>query len=446
MPHLYKSRRRDGTLHPKWRFQFTDWKGNRHTGTGYTGRKATERLAAKIEAEHDAIRRGLMPPPVEVGKYRHHPVAEVVADYLAWGRSRGGRGGRPWSPTHERKRARLLAWWQQQLALEEMGDFDGLLPRVEQQLQALQQAGRSGKTLQSYADAIKCFANWCVTRKYLETNPLQDLDSFATTPTYKRRALTVDEIRKLLGVAPEHRRLLYETAICTGLRAGELRALTLSHLDPESGGIRLEAAWTKNRQDGFQPLPADLLQRLHAHASSGAPMDVYEQHFARKDVELPDRAEPLLYVPTHPARTLDVDLKAAGIPKANEGGKVDFHACRVAYVTFLLQAGAHAKEAQSLARHATADLTLNVYAKARDERLADLAESVAALFGNTALPTQTPPDNAPAPADGAPAPADATAASLGITAEDLQHLSTLWPRLPDQVKLAIGTLAAAAID
>ena len=57
-------------------------------------------------------------------------------------------------------------------------------------------------------------------------------------------------------------------------------------------------------------------------------------------------------------------------------GRVDFHSCPVAYVTFILEAGATVKEGQTLARHATPDLTMNVYARARSERLAVLAEEV----------------------------------------------------------------------
>ena len=85
---------------------------------------------------------------------------------------------------------------------------------------------------------------------------------------------------------------------------------------------------------------------------------------------------PLLFVPSHPSRELEVDLKAAGIPKVTKEGKIDFHSCRVAFVTLVLEAGASAKEAQTLARHATPELTMNVYARTRDARLSLVAEHV----------------------------------------------------------------------
>jgi hypothetical protein len=69
-----------------------------------------------------------------------------------------------------------------------------------------------------------------------------------------------------------------------------------------------------------------------------------------------------------------LDRDKAGIPKRAFGGRVDFHALRVWYVTGVLEVGAGLKEAQTLARHATPGLTLNVYGRARDARLAALAE------------------------------------------------------------------------
>ena len=42
---------------------------------------------------------------------------------------------------------------------------------------------------------------------------------------------------------------------------------------------------------------------------------------------------------SQPARALDPNLKSADIPKYNPLGKVDFHACRVAYINLLLTAG-----------------------------------------------------------------------------------------------------------
>ena len=179
--------------------------------------------------------------------------------------------------------------------------------------------------------------------------------------------MTQDEIAALHRVSPPERWLVYETALCSGLRAKELRKLTVDHLDVDGGGLRLDAAWTKNRKPGFQPLPRSLMERF-AELAEGKDTDT-----------------PLLAVPkTHCARMLRIDTDKAGITFWTSEGKIDFHSLRATYTTLVIEAGANVREAQSLARHSTPDLTMNIYAKTRTDRLATLAEKV----GKTVLSEQ----------------------------------------------------------
>ncbi|MEE2832475.1 MAG: hypothetical protein VYD18_08965 [Candidatus Latescibacterota bacterium] len=85
----------------------------------------------------------------------------------------------------------------------------------------------------------------------------------------------------------------------------------------------------------------------------------------------------MLYVPSSLSRDFDKDLRAAGIPKRTAAGKVDFHACRVAYINLVMESATTEKETQELARHATPHMTLNVYGRVREERLAETVEKVA---------------------------------------------------------------------
>jgi integrase len=312
----------------------------------------------------------------------------VKDEYLAWGIAQGGRDGRPWGKTHIRNRRTHLEWWQDQLGLEILADVEGSLPRVEEALRALQAKGRAGKTLANYAEALAAFCDWCVQREYLAVDPLQSLGTFDITPRTQRRSMTAEEITTLLHICTLHRRLLLETAFLSGLRANELRNLTTVHLDRDRGGLRLDAAWTKNRKPGFQPLPASLVERLAAFAYSGEPCRLYERFYGRKTVKEVPPTQPLLYVPSHPARELDKDLAVAGIPKATPAGKLDFHACRVAYINLVIESGVSVKEAQTLARHATPHLTMNVYGRVREERLAQAIEKMAQSL-------QTEPECAP---------------------------------------------------
>lgn len=269
-----------------------------------------------------------------------------------------------------RNRASQLTWWHTQLG--ELPDIR--LSTVETLLRTLQD-GRTPKTVANYAETIAAFCDWCVERNYLPDDPLKDLRPLDTTPQSHRRAMTVEEITRLLEACASSRRLLLETAFLTGLRANELRNLTVQHLDVKRCGLLLDATWTKNRKPGFQPLPLALSARLHAF--SGQARALYEKHYGAQLARSAIPEHPLLYVPSHPARSLDTDLAAAGITKVTPAGKIDFHAVRLAYINLVIESGATVKEAQELARHATPQLTMNVYGRAREERLWNAVEQVA---------------------------------------------------------------------
>jgi integrase len=361
----------------KYQGWYFDAQGQRKYFRGTKSKAKTLQMANRLEDEHRQVRIGYRPAPLSAKKHQSRPFIEVAQEYLAWGEAQGGRGGRPWGGTHLRNRRSHLNWWTERLGIETLADLEGVLPRVEEELRKLQRKGRSGKTISHYAEAIGALCDWGVQRGYLVDDPLKALAPFDTTPQTRRRAMTPEDIKQLLAVCVPHRRLLLETAFMSGLRANELRNLSLKHLDMERCGVHLEAEWTKNRKSGFQPLARTLVQRLHDFATSGEPGRLYGKRYKRAGTKLTAPTKPLLYVPTHTARDLDIDLEAAGIPKQTPAGKLDFHACRLAYINFVLDSGATVKEAQELARHATPEMTMNVYGRVRQDRLAGVAEGLA---------------------------------------------------------------------
>ena len=86
---------------------------------------------------------------------------------------------------------------------------------------------------------------------------------------------------------------------------------------------------------------------------------------------------PLLYVPSQPARILDKDLEVAGVTKVTPMGKLDFHASRVSYINLVLDLGVSVREAQALARHSTPQMTMNVYGRPRQEKLSEVVSEMA---------------------------------------------------------------------
>lgn len=359
---------------------YTDFHGRQKFFAGTTNREETLRMARDFEDDHSKIRRGYLPVPDPSRKHRTRPFSEVVDEYLAWGRSQGGRGGRPWAAQHARLRKERLGWWVERLGLTTLSDLEHILPRAEEALRGLQNDGLAGKTLVNYAEALKGLCAWCVTRSYLADHPVKPLGNFDTTPEKTRRALTPEEFAKLTEIAPTYRRLLYEVAVVSGLRRGELRQLSVDDLDVKGQTLRLHAEWTKGRREGLQPLSEGLVKRLAAFAKTGEALDRYRRAFAK----CPERIErvperPLLYVPMDIAHEMAKDMTTANVAKKAFGGVIDFQALRVTHVTMAFEVGASVKEAQTLARHMTPNLTLNTYGRARENRLHEIAERIGAL-------------------------------------------------------------------
>jgi integrase len=358
-----------------WQGWFKDCEGRRkfftlvHTAT----RREVLTAARTAEVEHAQIRLGVKPRPDGRHTTMARAIDDVIEEYLAWGTFQGARGGRPWSPKHIRMRAAQLRWWVDCLHLRTLGDCQSILPAVERGLQAMARAGRSSQTVKHYLAGIAAFTHWCTKREYLPLNPLARCSTVQVVRKRKRRALTMGEVHQLLErCRPEHR-LLYETALVTGLRANELRQLSLEHLDIDQCGLRLEAAWTKNRQPGWQPLARDLLLRLYVSGRDGEPLERYRR--TRSRMPLPE--QPLLVVPRNTAPMMAADCQRAGIALRTSEGIVDFHALRTTAINVMLAHGATAVEAQAFARHRSIDMTINTYGRAEMSRVRSLVENVA---------------------------------------------------------------------
>ncbi|QDV37330.1 site-specific integrase [Tautonia plasticadhaerens] len=214
----------------------------------------------------------------------------------------------------------------------------------------------------------------------------------------KRRALTVDELRRLLEatlvralrerqlvravpnkgkpvarVKPvvrarlerlgRERALLYKAAFYTGFRRGELREMRVNHLtlDGSAPRISLPKELTKNKRDAHIPLRADFASELTRWI----------------DVAGLGQGDRLFMVPKRIALVMRKDLEFAGIAYRDDRGRVaDFHSLRKCMATHLNTQGVPIVTAKELLRHGTVELTAGVY---NDAESHDLRTAVSKL-------------------------------------------------------------------
>ena len=125
--------------------------------------------------------------------------------------------------------------------------------------------------------------------------------------------------------------------------------------------------------DGLQPVAQSLMIELREFADEKIAESLYVKYHAEKKTY---PSCPLLFVPHDTTYALNKYLQEAQISKRTSKGIVDFHAFRVSYINLILGSGATAKTAQTLARHASVDMTLNVYGRTDNDNLRTSIEGI----------------------------------------------------------------------
>jgi integrase len=341
-----------------WYYRFKNHAGRQQYGKGWPSRQKTLDHALAVEAEHRAIARGEKELPGAWVRLRNTPIKEVTRQYLEEGRAHGGIGGRPWAAGHYRHREVLMEFWTKKLGLQTLADVDAA--KVEKVARELLKK-RTGKTVAGYLEGITGLCHWAVKRGFLPSYPLGAVGKFDLKPKNPHRLLTDEEIAKLLAAAPPGRQLLYRTALATGYRAKEMRSLKVRDLDLFGPSLPLSGDFTKNREDARQPITRELAEEIAAFAK-GCPPD-----------------SPLLRSPRQETMTenLNRDLAKAKIAKETLEGKATFHSFRVNYINAVAESGADLKTIMTLARHKSAQMSMEVYCKAKPARLREVAQRVA---------------------------------------------------------------------
>ncbi len=220
---------------------------------------------------------------------------------------------------------------------------------------------KAAKTLNEYLNALNAFLNWLVQRETIPCNPLAKVQKVQASGKEKRvrRALTVEELKRLIAHAPEERALVYHAAAYTGLRRGELEQITWAdvNLDNEFPRIIVRDKVSKNKKTQTIALHPDLVPKLRAKRAESPSLPVFD---------VPQRLH-----------LLKKDLKAAGIVYRDQKGRqADFHALRHTFATLLHANGANQAIAMQAMRHSDPRLTAVTY---NDATLLPVSDAISEL-------------------------------------------------------------------
>ena len=252
------------TQSKKWYVEYRDADGKAIRVPGYTDKKATEQLAARLERDGAAGRGGYRPPrrPPQAAPRRHR------ANYRRALEAKGNTGD-----YIDLTLARLEAACDG-CGFRTAADFSA--SALAEWLAGERKRGQSVQTSNYYAAAMKGFAGWLVKDGRAADNPFAHLSRLNAKVDVRRarRALADDEVRRLVeaargaksfrGLSGEDRAVLYLVALGSGLRANELASLTPESfaLDAAPPAVTVKAGYSKHRRDDVQPIRPDLAELL----------------------------------------------------------------------------------------------------------------------------------------------------------------------------------------
>jgi len=345
-----------------WYIEYKTADGPYKRVRGFKDKVATAQLAAKLEKEAELAAVGLVD---KFKEHRRRPLPEHLEDFRAALLNKGNTG----------KHADLV-YNRAKAVLDGCGFVymaDMAASRVHAYLAERRRQGLSVRSSNFYLQAVKAFSRWLIADRRNAENPMAYLQGLnpKLDVRHERRALSVVEIDRLIratmtagehsGMSDRARGMMYKLCLTTGLRASELASLTWGSfsLAGPTPSVTVLAAYSKHRRDDLLPMRVDVAQDLAAWQSETA-ADASDKVFQG-------------FNPNKAAKMLRKDLERAGIEYQDPAGRFcDFHGLRHSYISLLTQTGASPKVAQSLARHSTIGLTMDVYTHVglHDERAA----------------------------------------------------------------------------
>ena len=334
-----------------WYVEYKDADGITRRVKGYQDKTATRQLESQLIRESEQAQVGM------VDRFKEHrkaPLRTHLDDFKQYLTDKGGTDDHA-SVTYNR--------------VKSVFDSSGFVfindvqpSKIQRYISMRKKDGLGLTSCNHYLRAVKTFFNWMKDDQRTDRNPITHLKPQNTEKDIrrKRRAITLEDIEKLLNVTlngKKHhsmtgfeRYMLYTLAMNTGYRAKEIWLLRGKSFDfnPENPTVTVMAGYTKNKKEAVIPLTKDVA-------------DKFEQWFKERGLQTKDSVFPD-FNKSKGAKMLKSDLEEAGVPYKDEDGKyADFHSLRHTFITNVVKSGATIKEAQALARHSTANLTMNVY-------------------------------------------------------------------------------------
>jgi len=248
MASVFKRTGRSGKPAKRWTATYTDEHGKTRTKAAFTDRAESLRFARDLDDNAYKRRRGLIDDREDrLAEQGKAPIKQHVDAYEEHLESKGG------DARHRHQTIKVINKVIDECGWSTLRDLDG--SSLVSNLRNYHDGGRSARSVNARRQSVRGFSRWSVSSGRLASDPLAGVPRMSEhEPTYQRRALSDDEIVRLIRATeqgPERlslhgssRAMLYKVAIGTGFRAGELDSLSLAsfNLEGDPPTVTVEAA------------------------------------------------------------------------------------------------------------------------------------------------------------------------------------------------------------
>lgn len=228
--------------------------------------------------------------------------------------------------------------------------------RIEETVNDLLAGGLSGKSVNNALVVLKLELKHAVRWGYLAVNPAEPVQR-VRVEREEMRAMTPEQIKRLLSAADPDAWLLLTLAVFTGLRRGELLALTWGDVNWQAAQVSVQRSLWKGKFIGPKTknairrvdLAPQVLEALREARPPGTLEAIRGQLVFSSANGTPLSPDNMVKRRFHPA------LRRAELPHFR------FHDLRHTYASLLIAAGEHPKYVQAQLGHASITTTLDRY-------------------------------------------------------------------------------------
>ena len=212
---------------------------------------------------------------------------------------------------------------------------------------------RSDWTIKNDFNAIRAFITWCIDNEYIEKNPCRKI-RIPKTEKKEPEILTPEQQLLLIESAKDmpiyHMIIL---ALYTGIRAGELKALTWNCFDWKKYTLTIRSESAKSKKFRVIKFNANLKEYLLPIIKlSGLCFNYY---------------------------TIPPEKQWKRLKKITGLTDLKWHHLRHTYISTLIMAGADIKTVSEYAGHADANLTLNTYSHLYEKHKENIVKNIDVL-------------------------------------------------------------------